>query len=80
MSTGSTRPERLLAALATDVEETDVAALVAIGGADRPNLRAFLDTTGAQLDRLADAVADLHFATGPAPRRFGSLPMLEAVT
>ncbi len=79
MSTGSTRPERLLAALATDVEETDVAVLVAIGGADRPNLQAFLDATGAQLDRLAEAVADLHFATGPAPRRFGSLPMLEAV-
>lgn len=79
MSTGSTRPERLIAALATDVEETDVASLVAIGGADRPNLRAFLDATGAQLDRIADAVSDLHFATGPAPRRFGSLPMLEEV-
>lgn len=79
MSTGSTRPERLLAALATHVEDADVAVLVAIGGADRPNLTAFLDATGAQLDRLADAVADLHFATGPAPRRFGSLPMLEPV-
>ena len=76
LSTGSTRPERLLAALATDVEETDVAVLVAIGGVDRPNLWAFLDATGAQLDRLAEAVADLHFATGPAPRRFGSLPPL----
>jgi uncharacterized circularly permuted ATP-grasp superfamily protein/uncharacterized alpha-E superfamily protein len=76
MSTGSTRPERLIAAFATDVEETDVAALVAIGGADRPNLRAFLDAAGARLDRLADAVADLHFATGPAPRPFGALPPL----
>lgn len=78
-STGSTRPERLLATLTTEVEETDVAVLVAIGGADRPNLRSFLDTAGAQLDRLADAVGDLHFATGPAPRRFGSLPTLEPV-
>ena len=78
MSTGSTRPERLLAALAADVEETDVAALVAIGGVSRPNLRAFLDTTGAGLERLADAVTELHFATGPAPRRYGSLPLLEA--
>jgi uncharacterized circularly permuted ATP-grasp superfamily protein len=75
-STGSTRPERLLAALATDVEAIDVAALVAIGGVDRPNLRTFLDATGAQLDRLAEAVADLHFATGPVPRSFGSLPPL----
>ena len=79
MSTGSTRPERLLAALATDVDETDVAVLVAIGGVDRPNLRAFLAATGVQLDRIAEAVAELHFATGPAPRRFGSLPVLEAV-
>ncbi len=78
-STGSTRPERLLAALATDLDETDVAALVAIGGADRPNLVTFLDSLGAQLDRLGEAIADLHFATGPAPRRFGSLPPLEEV-
>ena len=39
--------------------------------------QAFLDSAGAQLDRLAEAVAELHFATGPAPRRFGSLPTLE---
>jgi uncharacterized circularly permuted ATP-grasp superfamily protein len=78
ISTGSTRPERLLAALASEVEETDVARLVAIGGADRPHLAAFLDSVAAQLDRLAEAVADLHFATGPAPRVFGSLPLLEA--
>ncbi|WP_312856170.1 circularly permuted type 2 ATP-grasp protein [Nocardioides pelophilus] len=78
-STGSTRPERLLAALGSQVEETKVAGLVAIGGADRPNLVSFLATTGAELDRLAAAVADLHFATGPAPRSFGSLPELEPV-
>jgi len=78
-STGSSRPERLLAALTTEVDETEVAGLVAIGGADRPNLVAFLDTAGAQLDRLGEAVADLHFASGPAPRRFGSLPELEPV-
>ena len=78
-STGSTRPERLLAALATELEETEVAGLVAIGGVDRPNLVTFLDSVGAQLDRLAEAVVELHFATGPAPRRFGSLPALEEV-
>lgn len=78
-STGSTRPERLLAALVTELEETDVAGLVAIGGVDRPHLVTFLDSLGARLDRLAEAVADLHFATGPAPRRFGSLPILEEV-
>jgi len=78
-STGSSRPERLLAALTTEVDETEVAGLVAIGGADRPNLVAFLDGAGAQLDRLGEAVADLHFASGPAPRRFGSLPALEQV-
>ncbi len=79
MSTGSTRPERLLADLTTEVDDTEVPVLVAIGGAGRPNLATFLDSAGYQLDRLAEAIAELHFATGPAPRRFGSLPALEAV-
>lgn len=78
-STGSTRPERLLAALATELDETEVARLVAIGGADRPHLAAFLASLGTGLDRVGDAIADLHFQTGPTPRRFGSLPLLERI-
>ncbi len=79
MSTGSTRPERLLADLTAEVEDTDVAVLVAIGGTDRPYLASFLASTGSQLDRLTEAVSELHFATGPVPRRFGSLPALEDI-
>ena len=77
-STGSSRPERLLEDLIAEVEETDVATLVAIGGVDRPNLSRFLDSVESQVLRLADAVAEHHFATGPRPRSFGSLPVREA--
>lgn len=67
-STGSSRPERLLDDLADTLETTEVAGLVAIGGAGRPNLEAFLDATLSQLQRLADAIAEVHLASGPAPR------------
>ncbi|GGF46093.1 hypothetical protein GCM10011519_19980 [Marmoricola endophyticus] len=72
-STGSTRPERLVADLLTRVEETDTATLVAIGGVDRPHLADLLDEVLAQLSRTADAIAELHFSTGPAPRPFPHL-------
>ncbi len=78
-STGSSRPERLLADLIAEVEAADVGVLVAIGGVGRPNLVDFLASVAAQLDRLAEAIAQLHFATGPAPRTFGSLPVLETI-
>ncbi|MEP9382152.1 circularly permuted type 2 ATP-grasp protein [Nocardioides sp. KR10-350] len=73
-STGSSRPERLLDDLVEGLDATDVASLVAIGGAGRPNLEAFLESTLAQLVRLADAVAEVHLATGPAPRPLDGLP------
>ncbi|TYL49695.1 circularly permuted type 2 ATP-grasp protein [Nocardioides sp. BGMRC 2183] len=72
-STGSTRPERLLDELIAEVAATDTAALVAIGGVDRPHLTAFLDSVEAQVGRLGDAIGSLHFATGPRPRPFGAL-------
>lgn len=67
-STGSTRPERLLADLAELLAATEVAALVPIGGVVRPNLVVFLDDLLLRLGRLAEVVAELHFASGPAPR------------
>jgi uncharacterized alpha-E superfamily protein len=76
-STGSTRPERLLADLVAQVADADLAALVAIGGVGRPNLEAFLDAASAQLARLAEAVSELHFASGPAPRPLDTLSGLE---
>ena len=70
-STGSTRPERLLDDLAHELARADIAALVAVEGEHRPNLERFLDGYIGQLSRIADAIAELHFAVGPAPRAFG---------
>lgn len=67
-STGSSRPERLLDDLIESVDHTELAALAAVGGVGRPNLEAFLDATLAQLHRLAGAIAEVHLASGPAPR------------
>ncbi len=73
-STGSSRPERLLDDITELLERTEVAGLVAIGGVGRPNLESFLDQVNAQLVRLADAISDVHFATGPAPQPLNALP------
>lgn len=67
-STGSTRPERLLADLLEQLAATEVAALMPIGGVVRPHLVGFLDDLLLRLGRLAESVAELHFASGPAPR------------
>jgi len=80
VSTGSTRPERLLDDLVAAVRSVDVATLVAIGGEARPHLESFLDRTADQLARLADAVTDLHFATGPPPRPLGTVALVESLT
>lgn len=73
-STGSSRPERLLDDITDMLDRTEVAGLVAIGGVGRPNLESFLDQVQAQLVRLADAISDVHFATGPAPQPLNALP------
>lgn len=76
-STGSTRPERLLDDLADELDRADIATLTAISGEHRPNLERFLDGYVAQLTRFADAVGELHFAPGPAPRSFGFATVTE---
>jgi uncharacterized circularly permuted ATP-grasp superfamily protein/uncharacterized alpha-E superfamily protein len=70
-STGSTRPERLLDDLAEELARADLAALRTIEGERRPHLQRFLTGYLGQLTRFADAVGELHFAAGPAPRAFG---------
>lgn len=70
-STGATRPERLLDDLAAELDRAELAALAVVEGESRPNLERFLDGYIAQLTRFADAVGELHFAAGPAPRSFG---------
>lgn len=70
-STGSTRPERLVDDLREELERLDVTALMAIDGEVRPNLTRFAQATAQQLMRLSDAVAEVHFATGPSQRILG---------
>ncbi|GAA4749613.1 circularly permuted type 2 ATP-grasp protein [Nocardioides endophyticus] len=72
-STGSSRPERLLADLLDELAQVDVAQLVTIGGVERPHLVRFLAGFRVTLERVADAVAEVHFASGPPPRPLGSL-------
>lgn len=76
-STGSTRPERMVEELARTLAEVDVAALVAIGGTSRPYLERFLAETSTQLDQIAASIADVHFASGPAPQPLTALALTE---
>lgn len=76
-STGSTRPERLVSDLAAQVAETDVAALVAIGGEGRPNLVRYLADTATALTRIGEAVHEQYFDAGPAPRPLSAMATLE---
>ncbi|MFW6773023.1 circularly permuted type 2 ATP-grasp protein [Nocardioides sp. CPCC 205120] len=72
-STGSTRPERLLDELAERVATVDPRALGALGGERRPHLARFLDEVVDDVARLSDAIALLHFPSGPGPRSFTQL-------
>ena len=76
-STGSTRPERLLDDLASELDRVEIVALTAIEGERRPHLERFLDGYIAQLTRFADAVGELHFAAGPTARSFGFATVTE---
>jgi uncharacterized circularly permuted ATP-grasp superfamily protein/uncharacterized alpha-E superfamily protein len=78
-STGSTRPERLVADLRAELADTDIATLVAIGGESRPNLDAFLAQFVAQLTRLGEAVTEVHLTSGPAPRPIAALRLVDSL-
>jgi len=77
LSTGSTRPERLVGELTEQVAATDIGTLVAIGGVERPNLAAFLSATGLALGRIGEAIHDQHFEAGPAPRPLAAMTLTE---
>ena len=77
MSTGSTRPERLVAELADLLHATEISTLTAIGGVGRPNLEAFLSATSLSLGRIGEAIHELHFAAGPAPRPLAAMTLTE---
>ncbi|KJL38318.1 hypothetical protein RR49_00725 [Microbacterium ginsengisoli] len=76
-STGSTRPERLLEQLEQTLAETDAAALASTSDGHRDGLERLLDDTIAQLRLLAEAVADLHFASGPTAQPITALSLTE---
>lgn len=76
-STGSSRPERLLEHLETELDQTDVAELSTVAGGQRPRLAAYLEDVIAQLEQLAGAVTELHFESGPPPMSLSELSLVE---
>lgn len=71
-STGATRPERLLEDLLAQLDDLAATDLSVCDGQVRVGLADFLDAVLAQLDRIGDALGELHFASGPRPRAFGA--------
>ncbi|WP_229053737.1 circularly permuted type 2 ATP-grasp protein [Aeromicrobium sp. Leaf350] len=69
-STGSTRPERLLADLQGELASLELASLVVIEGERRPHLEQAVATVRGLLSRFADAVLEVHLASAPTPRSF----------
>ena len=76
-STGSTRPERLVAELAEQVERIEIATLAALGGAERPNLESFLAAATLSLGRIGEAIHEQHFEAGPGPRPLAAMTLTE---
>ncbi|MEU1972966.1 circularly permuted type 2 ATP-grasp protein [Microbacterium sp. NPDC019599] len=76
-STGSTRPERLLEHLETAIDNLDLTALATPSGPRRPRLQRFFDSTRSQIEQLSDAIADVHFASGPPPQPLSSMSVIE---
>lgn len=76
-STGSTRAERLLDHLDTELRQIDVAELSTVTAGRRPQLAAYLDGVVSQLEQLADAIARLHFESGPPPVPLSELSLVE---
>ncbi len=70
-STGSSRPERLLADLRDELAAVDVAELAVAEGERRVHLEQFLDIFVDRMSRFATAVGEVHFAAPPVPRVFG---------
>jgi uncharacterized circularly permuted ATP-grasp superfamily protein/uncharacterized alpha-E superfamily protein len=67
-STGSTRPERLTDELLETVRTTDLDSLTALGGEHRPHLVQFLVQVETGLQRIGDAINDVHLSSGPPLR------------
>ncbi|MFT3798055.1 circularly permuted type 2 ATP-grasp protein [Microbacterium sp.] len=76
-STGSTRAERLLDHLASDVFAADLADLGRVHDGRRAALQATLADIAGRLEQLALAVDEHHFASGPPPVPLSELSLVE---
>ncbi|GAA4176954.1 circularly permuted type 2 ATP-grasp protein [Gryllotalpicola koreensis] len=65
LSTGSTRPERLVDELRGAVEALDARELVVAQGEGRPALDGFLGEASVALMQISDAITALHLTGGP---------------
>lgn len=78
-STGSTRAERLLDHLETELDAVDVTSLGAITKGRRDGLVDFLAHVQGQLEQLYDAVRHLHFESGPPAVPLSELSLIEVM-
>ncbi len=76
-STGSTRAERLLDHLESDVAELDVANLGRAHSGRREDLADALDDIATRLEQLAVAIHEQHFESGPPPVPLSELSLVE---
>lgn len=76
-STGSTRAERLLDHLETELAAADIGALGAVSDGRRDALVEFLGGVTAQLEQLSVAVTHLHFESGPPAVPMSELSLIE---
>lgn len=76
-STGSSRAERLLDQLETELGEVEVLEMTAVVGGRRERLVDGLEGVRSQLEQLSDAIGDLHFEVGPPPVSMTELSLVE---
>lgn len=76
-STGSSRPERLAEELRAAVGGVEIAGLTLREDGVRPGLILFLAETADGLERLSDAVLQVHGASEPEPQALSSLALIE---
>ncbi|WP_431803828.1 circularly permuted type 2 ATP-grasp protein [Microbacterium sp. bgisy203] len=78
-STGSTRAERLLDHLETELDAVDVTSLATVTKGRRDVLVGALDEVKTQLEQLSDAVRHLHFESGPPAVPLSELSLIEVM-
>lgn len=77
LSSGSTRPERLVEELAAQVRDLEASTLATSSVSRRGALEDLLIDVQAQLGTISDAITELHFATGQAPQPLTALDLTE---